>query len=254
VQRNKELAEINAQLQAMQLQLIQSEKLAAIGQLAAGIVHDVKNPLTVIKGMAEFLQEDGGSPEETSQGLNMIRESAVKANDIVTDLLKFARQSSPEMTYQDLRETINASIRLTAYLTRKAHVKVKTDLPETEVWATYDSQQIEQVFINLITNATQAMSDDGTLRVSIKQYDHRVAITFQDTGTGIPPEIMNRIFDPFFTTKPEGEGTGLGLSVSYGIVTSHRGHIDVESELGKGSIFTVFLPVEQPEPSAVRES
>ncbi len=244
VQRNKELAAINAKLQAAQLQLIQSEKLAAIGQLTAGIVHDVKNPLAVIKGMAELMQQDD-LPAQLQEEIGVIRESAVKANRIVSDLLKFARQTKPEITYQDMRETIEAALRLTAYLTRAAHVQVVKDLPSEPVIASYDSQQIEQVLINMIDNATHAMPDGGTLRVNLSAVEGVVAIAIQDTGTGIAPEHLSRIFDPFFTTKPEGMGTGLGLSVSYGIISTHRGRIDVESELGKGTTFTILLPTDQ---------
>lgn len=250
VQRNKELATINARLQSMQLQLIQAEKLAAVGQLTAGIVHDVKNPLAVIKGLAELMLGSEKTPEE-HQNLNVIHESAVKANTIVTDLLKFARQSTPEKKLQDLRETVEAALRLTAYLTRKANIEVIKDLPERQVLMWYDSQQLEQVFINIIHNGIQAMPEKGTLRVSMVRSDNTVAISFQDTGIGIPAENLNRIFDPFFTTKPEGQGTGLGLSVSYGIISNHNGHIQVESTPGKGSTFTIILPVDQKPPQGV---
>ena len=244
VQRNKELAYINARLQSMQLQLIQAEKLAAVGQLTAGIVHDVKNPLAVIKGLSEVLLGNDLAPEER-QHLNIIHESAVKANTIVTDLLKFARQSTPEKKFQDLRETVEASLRLTAYLSRKANIDITKDLPERSVMMWYDSQQLEQVFINIITNAIQAMPEKGTLQVSMKKTDSTVTIAFKDNGTGIPSENLNRIFDPFFTTKAEGQGTGLGLSVSYGIISNHNGHIQVESKVGEGSTFTIILPIEQ---------
>jgi signal transduction histidine kinase len=245
VQRNKELAEINAKLQAMQLQLIQSEKLAAVGQLTAGIVHDVKNPLTVIKGMAEILQEDDRLDPAIQNDLKVISESAIKANRIVTDLLKFARQSAPEMQSRDLRETIEAALRLTAYLIREARIQLTTDLPEETIMVRYDPQQIEQVVINMLHNAVQAMPDHGTLRVAMRGANGAVALAIQDTGIGIPPENLGRIFDPFFTTKPEGVGTGLGLSVSYGIISNHGGRIDVESEVGKGTTFTILLPVDQ---------
>jgi two-component system NtrC family sensor kinase len=245
VQRNKELAAINARLQETQLQLIQSEKLAAIGQLTAGIVHDVKNPLTVIKGTAELMQEEPNLSDDERKELSMIRESAVKANNIVSDLLKFARQTTAEKKSQDLRETVTASIRLTTYLSRQAQVKMDVSLPDQPVMVAYDAQQVEQVFINLIANAIQAMPDRGSLQVNLEQKDGMATVSFADTGTGIPPEIINRIFDPFFTTKPEGQGTGLGLSVSYGIIASHEGRIEVQSQVGQGTTFTVFLPLEQ---------
>jgi len=243
IQRAKELEEMNARLQATQAQLIQSEKLASVGQLTAGIVHDVKNPLAVIKGLAEELSEEGDLDEFTVEGLETIRDSASKANTIVTDLLKFARQSTPEMQTRDMRATLESVFRLTEYLVRKGNVTLVPDLPPTSVMATYDPQQIEQVLINLVTNAVQAMPDGGTLDVSLKEHDDNLVITMRDSGVGIPEENVVRIFDPFFTTKPEGEGTGLGLSVSYGIVSRHRGLIEVESEVGIGTTFIVTLPL-----------
>jgi len=242
VQRNKELADANSRLQATQAQLVQSEKLAAVGQLTAGIVHDVKNPLAVIKGLAEELREEPGLVEPVRAQLSVIRDNAARANTIVTDLLKFARQSSPEMTELDMRQSVEAAVRLTEYLARKGNVKVVVDLPSRAAVGVYDPQQIEQVLINLIQNAVQAMPGGGTLRVNLSLAAGVMAIAIADTGIGIPPENLTRIFDPFFTTKPEGEGTGLGLSVSYGIVSRHGGKIGLESKVGQGSTFTILLP------------
>lgn len=244
VQRAKELAEMNARLQATQAQLVQSEKLASVGQLTAGIVHDVKNPLAVIKGLAEELADEGDLDEFAVDGLKTIRDSASKANTIVSDLLKFARQSTPELQTRDMGATLESVFRLTEYLIRKGNVTLVPDLPLTSVMATYDAQQIEQVLINLVTNAVQAMPEGGTLDVSLKERDDNLVITMRDSGVGIPEENIVRIFDPFFTTKPEGEGTGLGLSVSYGIVSRHRGLIEVESEVGIGTTFIVTLPLQ----------
>jgi len=245
VQRNIELAAANKRLQETQQQLVQSEKLAAVGLLTAGIVHDVKNPLTVIKGTTELLQEEAELEPDMRKALNLIREGAVKANKIVSDLLTFARQAPPELKPQDLRETVQAAMRLTTYLTRQAQVRMHSELPDLPVITVYDAQQIEQVFINLITNAAQAVSGQGTLWVRLTQDGQYALASFEDTGCGIAPENISRIFDPFFTTKPEGQGTGLGLSVSYGIIASHGGRIEVRSELGKGSTFTVFLPLDE---------
>ena len=244
VQRNIELAATNQRLRETQQQLVQSEKLAAVGLLTAGIVHDVKNPLTVIKGTAELMQEEQDLAPDMQKALSLIREGAVKANKIVSDLLTFARQAPPELKPQDLRETIQAALRLTTYLTRQAHVRMNSELPEQAVVTIYDAPQVEQVFINLITNAAQAISGQGTLCVRLVRDDQYAVTSFEDSGCGISPEHIHRIFDPFFTTKPEGQGTGLGLSVSYGIIASHGGRIEVRSEPGKGSTFTVFLPLE----------
>jgi signal transduction histidine kinase len=242
IERNKELAEANTRLQVAQQQLVQSEKLASVGQLTAGIVHDVKNPLGVIKGLAEEVEEQVGSDKEVVSQLKLIRDSAVRANTIVSDLLKFARQSNPELSYQNICATVETSARLTDYLARKAGVKVSTELPSSGVMAFYDAQLIEQVLINLIQNAIQAMPKGGSLRLKVIQKEDWVETSVQDTGTGIKKENLSRIFDPFFTTKPPGEGTGLGLSVSYGIVAQHGGEILVDSKVGKGTTFTIRLP------------
>ncbi|TFH34725.1 MAG: HAMP domain-containing protein [Anaerolineales bacterium] len=247
LQRARELADINARLQAAQAQLVQSEKLASVGQLTAGIVHDVKNPLAVIKGLAEELTEEPDLDEYMTDSLKTIRDSASKANSIVTDLLKFARQSTPDMQQRDLRSTIESVRRLTEYLTRKANVEVASIFPDRSVMATYDPQQIEQVLINLLTNAVQAMPEGGSLTFELRPGEHEVELIVSDTGIGIPDEIRARIFDPFFTTKPEGEGTGLGLSVSYGIITRHGGHIEVVSKIGIGTTFTIHLPTHSEE-------
>jgi two-component system NtrC family sensor kinase len=244
--RNEELARANARLQETQQQLIQSEKLAAVGELTAGIVHDVKNPLAVIKGLAEELQEEEGLSSYASQQLATVRDSAARASQIVSDLLKFARQSTPTMRRQNINETIRASVRLTDYLIRKGKVELSLDLLPDPIMVFYDATQIEQVLVNLIRNSIQAMSDGGRIQIVSKMAENAVAIQVKDTGVGIPEENLRRIFDPFFTTKLEGEGTGLGLSVSYGIITRHHGQIDVASKVGKGTVFTIRLPLEQP--------
>ncbi len=247
VERNRQLAEMYERLQTAQQQLIQSEKLAAVGQLAAGIVHDVKNPLGVIKGMAEELMEDAADDPVIRQGLLVIRDNANRANLIVTDLLKFARQSTPTMQKRDLRETLEGCLRLTDYLIRKGRVKVSTDFPAEAIWATYDPQQIEQVVINLIQNAVQAMPEGGELEARMVDQGEDVLIEISDTGKGIQPENLSRIFEPFFTTKPEGQGTGMGLAVTYGIVSRHGGQIDVRSQVGEGTTFSIRLPKEPEE-------
>jgi signal transduction histidine kinase len=252
VERNRQLAEMYDRLQAAQQQLIQSEKLAAVGQLAAGIVHDVKNPLGVIKGMAEELMEDAADDPEFRQGLLVIRDNANRANLIVTDLLKFARQSTPTMQKRDLRETMEGCLRLTDYLIRKGRVKAVTDFPKEAVWVTYDPQQIEQVVINLIQNAVQAMPDGGEIEIRMVDRGVEVLLEIKDNGKGIEPENLSRIFEPFFTTKPEGQGTGMGLAVTYGIVSRHGGRIDVSSQVGEGTTFSIQLPKE-PEAAVVGE-
>lgn len=242
VQRNQQLAEINTRLRDAQLQLVRSEKLAAIGQLTAGIVHDVKNPLAAIQGMTDLLSMDSSLPSEIKQDIGMIHRSAVNATKIVTDLLKFARQAPPESKSQDLRETLHAALYLNRYIIQKANVRVIPQISERPIVATFDAVQVEQVLINLIQNAVQAMPQGGFLKVVLVRENETAKIGLIDTGVGIPPEHLKRIFDPFFTTKQNG--TGLGLSTSYGIIASHGGDIHVQSQLGRGTCFTVLLPLD----------
>lgn len=243
ITRNEELAEINKRLQEAQLQLIQSEKLAAVGQLTAGIVHDVKNPLAVIKGLAEEMEFENDLDSGSRATLKTIRDSASRATRIVSDLLRFARQDTPQMNRQNIVETINTSLRLTDFLIRKGQVELRTDFPQASILVDYDSQQIEQVLINLFQNAIQAMPTGGKLGVYVRVLANKVQILIEDTGTGISARNIRRVFDPFFTTKEKGEGTGLGLSVSYGIISRHEGRIDVESSVGEGTTFTITLPL-----------
>ena len=247
VRRSDELAQANLRLQQAQQQLVQSEKLAAVGQLSAGIVHDVKNPLAVITGLTEEMQENLGQDSPQRASLAQIRENAVRASGIVTDLLKFARESDPDLRYQNLWDTVRTAVRLNDYLTRKANVKVVFEPLASPVMTYYDAQQIQQVLVNLIQNAVQAMPQGGALRLQVREAPPWAEIEVRDSGIGIPAKNLGRIFDPFFTTKAPGEGTGLGLSVSYGIVATHKGEIDVRSEVGRGTMFTVRLPLRRPD-------
>ncbi len=243
LQRNKELAEINEKLKATQAQLVQSEKLASVGQLTAGIVHDVKNPLAVIMGMTEFMLSEEELTPELRHEIQTMNNSAVKGNQIVSDLLTFARQSTPDLIERDMRDTLEAALRLTGYLIKKGRVQVIRNLPEEPLYMSYDAQQIEQVLINLIANAIHAMPNGGELNVRLSRQNGNAIVEISDTGKGISPEHLTRIFDPFFTTKPEGEGTGLGLSVSHGIIACHHGEIRAASTLGSGTTFKITLPI-----------
>lgn len=242
IQRNRELAESNTRLRDMQMQLVRSEKLAAIGQLTAGIVHDVKNPLAAIQGMTDILRKDPNLSSESRQDIGIIHDSAIKATKIVSDLLKFARQAPPELKSQDLREAVYAALYLNRYMIRKANVKLIVDISAEPVKATFDAAQVDQVLINLIQNAVQAMPQGGYLKMVLQKQSAAAKIVLIDTGVGIPPESLKRIFDPFYTTKENG--TGLGLSTSYGIIASHRGEIHVQSQVGRGTCFTILLPLD----------
>lgn len=240
----RELEEKILKIQEMQLQLVQSEKLAAVGQLAAGIAHEINNPLTGILGFAEFLLQGNNLYAEQREDAEAILSESKRCRDIVQNLLKFSRPKKPKMESVSIAEVLEPVMRLVHYDFRHAHIEIKMSLPEKPLWVYGDASQIEQVFLNIVTNARHAMEGkkDGALEIVATEADGRASVRFKDNGLGIPQEILGNIFDPFFTTKPVGKGTGLGLSISYGIIQQHKGLIRVESRPGEGSAFIVELP------------
>jgi signal transduction histidine kinase/CheY-like chemotaxis protein len=232
-----------AELKQTQAQLVQSTKLAAIGELAANIAHEINNPLTTVLGFASFIAERLPEGDPTREELGLIQEEASRARDIVRDLLQFSRQRDfmPESAEVNavLEQVVAMIRRQGAFNTVTVTEAYAADMPTVEM----DVPRIKQVFLNIVNNAVFAMKEGGALTIRTTAAGDTVRIAFEDTGPGIPPEILGRIFDPFFTTKPEVSGTGLGLSVSLGIVQSHGGTIDVQSTVGQGSTFTVTLPL-----------
>src|SRR5438094_8157641 len=232
-----------AELKRTQAQLIQSTKLAAIGELAANIAHEINNPQTSVLGFASYLAERIPPGEPMREELDLIQEEAGRARDIVRDLLHFSRQREfvPQLTDLNvvLEQTLTMVRRQGALESITLREEYASGLAPVEV----DVPRIKQVVLNLINNAVYVMKDrGGSLTIRSSANGDTVQVEVIDTGTGIAPEHMHRIFEPFFTTKPEVSGTGLGLSVSLGIVESHGGSIEVQSEFGKGSTFTVKLP------------
>lgn len=231
--------------ESLRERLVQSEKLASIGQLVAGVAHELNNPLTVVTGYAELAVRRTQDEALLSQ-LGQILEGARRAADIVQNLLSFARKRPLERRVLNLGELLEKVIELRAYELRTSNVEVVRRYHKKPIFVSGDPIQLQQVFINLIANAEQAMyaaygGGRLTLRTEVKGDEALVHV--QDDGPGIPKEVQRRIFEPFFTTKGVGEGTGLGLSVTYGIVREHGGDIWVESEPGKGATFTVSLPL-----------
>jgi signal transduction histidine kinase len=231
------------ELKQTQAQLVQSTKLAAIGELAANIAHEINNPLTTVLGFASFIAERLPTEDPMREELGLIQEEASRARDIVRDLLQFSRQRDfrPEPTDVNtvLEQVVGMVRRQGAFNTLSVSEEYAPDLSMVEM----DVPRIKQVFLNIINNAVFAMKEGGTLAIRTTAAGDSVRIAFADSGPGIPADILGRIFDPFFTTKPEVSGTGLGLSVSLGIVQSHGGTIEVASEVGRGSTFTVTLPL-----------
>jgi PAS domain S-box-containing protein len=229
-------------LKEAQAQLIQAAKLAAVGELAAGVAHELNNPLTSIMGFAELLLHDTPADAPARHDLEVIAKQAARARDIVRNLLGFARQTKPQRVPASVNQVFQQTMDLVRQLIEKSRIDIVEEYASDIGLLTLDSGQMKQVFLNLITNAAHAMPLGGTMRVRTACESGEVAISISDTGEGIPPEIQEHIFEPFFTTKPVGQGTGLGLSVSLGIIQAHAGRITVESRAGQGSTFTVWLP------------
>jgi len=230
----------------LEQQIIQSERLAAMGQMIGGFAHELNNPLTSILGMSELLQ-DSESGEGSRKQLDMLQQQTRRAVEIVQNLMYFSRPPAPGKTTIDLSELVQRTLHLHAYSLRKSNITVDF-LPDPSVPPVVgDAHQLMQVFLNLILNSEQAMRevrDRGTLRIRLEKRDKSVAIIFQDDGPGIPADILPNIFDPFYTTKRPGRGTGLGLSISKAILREHNGNVEAASGPGGGAVFTVTLPVE----------
>jgi signal transduction histidine kinase len=240
----REVESSHSQLAVAQEALMQSEKLASMGQLAAGIAHEVNNPLGVVLMYAHLLLDDCEPQAKMREDLVMIAEQADRCKKIVAGLLHFARQNKVVRIPNDFREVVNRTL-LTIPVPEGISVHVKHAL--SDPMAEVDRDQMAQVLTNLVSNAVAAMGTGGELTIVTEGDDDRVRLIVHDTGVGIPPENIKKVFDPFFTTKQMGKGTGLGLAVTYGIVKMHNGDIRVQSQADPaagptGTTFTVTLP------------
>jgi len=229
----------------LQEQLIRADRLSAIGQLAAGVAHELNEPLNTILGLAQLVQKMPGLPAQSLTDLDKITEASLHARSIIRELLVFARQGKPGRAQVNLNRIIMDELALFEALCGKSCVEIRRivdpDLPEI----TADKSQIRQVISNLIVNALQAMPGGGVLTLQTFFDASTVSLAVEDNGIGMSSEIKENVFMPFFTTKDVDQGTGLGLSVAHGIVTLHKGEIRVESEKGRGSRFLVTFPLRQ---------
>lgn len=235
------------ELQRTQAQLVQSAKMAAIGELAAGVAHELNNPLTSILGFAELVFKNIKADDPIRDDLQVISDETRRARDIVRGLLDFSQQVTAPQEKADINQVLRETVALVRQQIKNHHVQLMESYARGLPRLMLSANRMKQVFLNLITNALHAMPEGGTLAVTTERVEGEVAIRIADTGVGIPAENLSRIFDPFFTTRPVGQGTGLGLAVSLGIVREHEGRITVESEVGMGSRFTVWLPVDASE-------
>jgi two-component system, NtrC family, sensor kinase len=226
-------------------QLKQSEKLAALGELVAGVAHELNNPLAGISAFAQLLLEEEELTDDQRESARLIKREADRAVSVIRDLLLFSRKTGPSTGPIDLNGLVQLTLRLRAYSLRSSGVVVETHLDPALPELAGDDQKLQQVILNLIVNAEYAMRRATTKRLVIRTaYEgDAVVAEISDTGAGMSEETLQRIFEPFFTTKPAGEGTGLGLSVSYGIIEAHNGKLTVDSALGRGTTFRIVLPV-----------
>jgi PAS domain S-box-containing protein len=235
----------------LQRKLVNAEKLASLGTLAAGVAHEINNPLGVILGFCELLLRKAAPGSQQHEDLKTIERQGLLCKETVENLLSFARTEKQRGEQADLNACIEEIVKIVRHLLEKNGIALALELTDLLPPVKADARQLQQVFLNLITNAMAAMGNGGalTVRSAKEPGTRRVVVQFKDTGAGIPPEHLDRIFEPFFTTKPEGQGTGLGLFVSYGIVTGYGGTIECASTpasaLGKqaGTTFTVKLPI-----------
>jgi PAS domain S-box-containing protein len=248
-------------LKRLEEQLIQAEKLAAMGQMLAGVAHELNNPLTAVLGVTELLRERSGPDESFKRQLELTHRQARRAARIVQNLLEFSRPASPEKKLLDINNLIERTLQLHEHSLRRNNIEVDFHPQPGLPGVVGDANQLIQVFLNLVTNAEQAIRevrDAGRLQIRLVRIGNRLSITFQDDGVGIRPEALPRIFDPFYTTKRPGGGTGLGLSICMSIIREHGGTIEAEALPAGGSAFTVSLPAsprEKPEmPPAPGES
>jgi two-component system NtrC family sensor kinase len=229
----------------LQEQLVQSEKLSAIGQLIAGVAHELNNPLASVLGFADFLSESGQMPEGLAEPVRVIQQEAQRAAGIVRNLLTFARRQEQEHRHVDVGSILQRTVQLLGNQLIGLKVEPRLDLEPGLPAVACSPNQLQQVFLNLINNAAQSIAGAGragTVTISTRAWLDGVAVEVKDDGPGISEDIQQRVFEPFFTTKPAGQGTGLGLSICQGIIKEHGGRITLKSARGEGATFTVELP------------
>ena len=248
------LKEAEEKEKQLQQELNRSRRLASVGELVAGVAHEINNPLTGIIGFSERLLEKS-TDEEISRDLRSINSEARRMAKVVGNLLTFARQRELKKQYADVNDILQKTLALRAYELKTSNIEVVTNLAPSLPKIMVDSHRIQEVFLNIILNAEQVMTEahsGGKLSIKTRQIKDRIRVSFADDGPGIPDEHLDKLFDPFFTTRWEKGGTSLGLSACHSIVTEHGGRIYVESEPGKGATFIVEFPLTAKEETRVK--
>jgi two-component system, NtrC family, sensor kinase len=243
----QELREAKKKLEETQMQLIQSEKLAGIGQLAAGVAHELNNPMSGIMGFSQLLLDDASLTGQHRSDVETIFTQSQRCKTIIQNLLQFCRRKEHHMAPVDLVPLVQSAVNLVQYEFSTTGIQIEQKLPPSLPLVMADASQIQQIFLNLITNARQAIEEkpEGRLVIEGGVEGEHVFLRFGDNGPGVPDAIKEKIFEPFFTTKAPGKGTGLGLSISYGILKNHNGSLSVENRAEGGAVFVMKLPLIQ---------
>jgi len=233
------------ELKKAQEELIQANKYKVIGELAAGIAHEIRNPLGSIQGSLEILRKDYKVEDSKYEFLNILLKEVARLNKVITDFLNYARPALPNLIETDINQLISETVLILSPQAAKKGVGLKTELDKNLPRIKADPSQLKQAFINLILNSLEAIESTGQILISTLQDKNKVTVKFQDTGKGMSEETKGKIFTPFFSTKENGAGLGLGIVER--IVQNHKGEIRVESYLGKGTKFTLIFPVKRGE-------
>jgi two-component system NtrC family sensor kinase len=231
----------------MEERLRQADKLASIGQLAAGVAHEINNPLSLILGYTKMLRKQYPAEGQAREDLDVVYNNAKVCKKIVDDLLNFSHQRKTRLVPTDIHAVVEAAVDSLGERLRSSGIAIVRQFEPSLPTLMADPEKLKRVFTNLLLNSIQAMETNGTITIKTA-YDPKkqgIRMTFSDTGPGIPEGMRDKVFEPFFTTKPPGEGTGLGLAVSYGIVEEHGGEISVRSEEGAGAFFSLWFPLQE---------
>ena len=238
------IRQANEDLKKTNEKLVQSEKLASVGILAAGVAHEINNPLGGMFNCLQMLRQNGGNPELREKYLGLVNEGLDKIESTVSKLLWMSRKAEHAPVDMNIRNSVDSVYSFLEYKLKKGKITFRNEVPD-DLRFIFDMHDFQQLLLNLFINAIHAMKDGGTLGVRGQRDDSSVTIEVSDTGCGIEPENVGKIFDPFFSTKPVGEGTGLGLWLTYEIIRNYNGEISVESSVGKGSRFMLRFPITQ---------